>query len=49
MDKTIVMQWWLEPRSGVPAGAEECIDWLYQWWGRVDRWIAENRPSTAAI
>ncbi len=23
MDKTIVMQWWLQPRSAIPAGADE--------------------------
>jgi 1-acyl-sn-glycerol-3-phosphate acyltransferase len=48
MDKTIVMQWWLEPRSGIPSGADERIEWLYRWWGRIDKWVADNRPSTVA-
>jgi 1-acyl-sn-glycerol-3-phosphate acyltransferase len=49
MDKTIAMQWWLEPRSEIPAAEDERIDWLYRWWSRVDKWIADNRPSTAEI
>jgi len=44
MDKNIVMQWWLEPRSAVPDGEQERIEWLYGWWARIDRWIADNRP-----
>jgi 1-acyl-sn-glycerol-3-phosphate acyltransferase len=45
MDKNLVMHWWLEPRSAVPVGDQERIDWLYGWWGRIDRWIADNRPT----
>jgi 1-acyl-sn-glycerol-3-phosphate acyltransferase len=44
MDKNIVMQWWLEPRSAIPDSDAERIDWLYGWWARIDRWIADNRP-----
>ena len=44
MDKNIVMQWWLEPRSAIPDGEQERIEWLYGWWARIDRWIADNRP-----
>ena len=44
MDKTIAMQWWLEPASAVPAGADERVEWLYAWWARIDAWIEENRP-----
>jgi 1-acyl-sn-glycerol-3-phosphate acyltransferase len=44
MDKNIVMQWWLEPRSAVPDSDAERIEWLYGWWARIDRWIADNRP-----
>jgi 1-acyl-sn-glycerol-3-phosphate acyltransferase len=43
MDKHITMQWWLEPASVVPAGADERIEWLYHWWARIDAWIAERR------
>ncbi|CAA9373941.1 MAG: Phospholipid/glycerol acyltransferase [uncultured Nocardioides sp.] len=45
MDKQIVMRWWEVPRSEIPAGREERIDWLFGWWERVDAWIEQNRPE----
>jgi 1-acyl-sn-glycerol-3-phosphate acyltransferase len=47
MDKTIVMQWWLEPRAAVPEAEGERIEWLYGWWARIDDWVAANRPAEA--
>ena len=44
MDKQIVMRWWQVPRSEIPQGRDERIDWLYAWWERIDVWIEENRP-----
>ena len=46
MDKTIIMQWWLETAADVPAGEDARIEWLYRWWARIDAWISENRPAT---
>jgi 1-acyl-sn-glycerol-3-phosphate acyltransferase len=43
MDKNIVMQWWLEPRSAVPDGEQERIEWLYAQWQVLDDWIGEQR------
>ncbi len=48
MDKQIVMRWWQVARADIPAGREERIEWLYDWWTRVDAWIDDNRPSPAA-
>jgi len=45
MDKRIVMRWWQVPRAEIPAGREERIEWLFEWWERIDEWIAENRPA----
>ena len=45
MDKQIVMRWWEVPRSEIPQGREERIDWLFEWWERVDTWIEQNRPE----
>jgi 1-acyl-sn-glycerol-3-phosphate acyltransferase len=45
MDKEIVMRWWQVPREEVPTDREEQIDWLFEWWERVDLWIDENRPQ----
>jgi 1-acyl-sn-glycerol-3-phosphate acyltransferase len=44
MDKQIVMRWWRVPRSEVPSGREERIDWLFTWWEQIDTWIEQNRP-----
>jgi 1-acyl-sn-glycerol-3-phosphate acyltransferase len=44
MDKRIIMRWWQIPRSEIPAGREERIEWLFGWWERIDTWIEENRP-----
>jgi len=45
MDKRIIMRWWQVPRAEIPADREERIDWLFDWWERIDTWIAENRPE----
>ncbi len=45
IDKQIVMRWWEVPREEIPAGREERIEWLFEWWARIDAWIAENRPE----
>lgn len=44
MDKQIVMRWWQVPRSEIPDGREERIDWLFEWWEKVDLWIS-NHPK----
>jgi 1-acyl-sn-glycerol-3-phosphate acyltransferase len=44
MDKRIIMRWWQIPRSEIPAGRDERIEWLFGWWERIDTWIDENRP-----
>jgi hypothetical protein len=32
------------PRS---AGHEAQVQWLYDWWERIDTWISQNRPGDA--
>lgn len=44
MDKQLLMGWWRIPRTEIPDGREERIEWLYAWWERVDEWVAEHRP-----
>jgi 1-acyl-sn-glycerol-3-phosphate acyltransferase len=43
MDKRIVMRFWSVPPEEVPAGREERIEWLYDWWARIDAWIDAHR------
>lgn len=45
IDKQITMRWWEVPRGEIPEGREERIEWLFEWWARIDAWIAENRPE----
>jgi hypothetical protein len=35
------------PSEQVPrrAGHEAQVQWLYDWWERIDGWITENRPQ----
>jgi len=39
-------KWWRVPVGEVPRSAdhEEQVQWLYEWWKRIDTWISENRP-----
>lgn len=45
MDKQITMRFWSVPPNEVPAGRQERIEWLFEWWRRIDDWIDANRPG----
>jgi 1-acyl-sn-glycerol-3-phosphate acyltransferase len=42
-------RWWRVPADRVPrsAGHETEVTWLYDWWQRIDSWVADNRPEKA--
>ena len=44
MDKRLLMGWWRIPREEIPADREDRIEWLFEWWSRVDKWVDEHRP-----
>lgn len=48
MDKRLLMGWWRVPRTEIPVDRAERIAWLFDWWGRIDAWIAENQPQDLA-
>jgi hypothetical protein len=50
MDQVVRAKWWRVPVGEVPRSAdhEAQVQWLYQWWERIDRWISQNRPDDAA-
>jgi 1-acyl-sn-glycerol-3-phosphate acyltransferase len=50
MDQIIRAKWWRVPVAEVPRAArrEEQVQWLYDWWERIDAWISENRPAPAS-
>ncbi|HZZ50578.1 MAG TPA: 1-acyl-sn-glycerol-3-phosphate acyltransferase [Pseudonocardia sp.] len=43
LDNTVQMRWWRVPAAEVPQEEQAQIDWLYQWWKRIDDWIAVTR------
>ncbi|MFF5234441.1 1-acyl-sn-glycerol-3-phosphate acyltransferase [Dactylosporangium sp. NPDC000521] len=43
LDLTITMRWWSVDAAEVPAGHEQRVDWLYEWWARIDTWIDRHR------
>jgi 1-acyl-sn-glycerol-3-phosphate acyltransferase len=45
MDKLISMGWWRVPREEIPTGRDDQIEWLYDWWERIDDWVEEHRPT----
>jgi 1-acyl-sn-glycerol-3-phosphate acyltransferase len=44
--RTLRTRMWFVPASDVPAGDDERIAWLYDWWRRIDDWIdAQSQES----
>jgi hypothetical protein len=39
------MRWWRVPAGAVPQGFDAQVEWLYDWWERVDAWIDEVRAG----
>jgi len=48
MEQIIKAKWWRVPAAEVPRDRDEVVQWLYEWWERIDAWIAENRPVRTA-
>jgi 1-acyl-sn-glycerol-3-phosphate acyltransferase len=42
-DVTVYARWWRVPAADVPRAAdhETQVDWLYDWWERLDTWISQ--------
>jgi hypothetical protein len=41
-------RYWRIPPNEVPHDPEQLIEWLYEWWERIDKWI-EARERTPAV
>jgi hypothetical protein len=48
LDTRIRMRWWQVPRAEVPQGRDERVEWLNEWWARIDQWIGEYRIADHA-
>jgi 1-acyl-sn-glycerol-3-phosphate acyltransferase len=49
-DATVSARWWRVPAAEVPrtAGHEAQVDWLYDWWRRIDAWISQQHARAPA-
>jgi len=49
LEAVVRARWWRVPVGDVPrsSGHEAQVQWLYEWWQRIDTWISENRPNGA--
>ena len=45
--RTLHTRMWLVPSGEVPEDRDEQIDWLYDWWKRIDDWIASQGTEAA--
>jgi 1-acyl-sn-glycerol-3-phosphate acyltransferase len=45
LDTTITMRWWLVDAADVPEGRDERVEWLFEWWARIDEWIGQHDRS----
>lgn len=41
-ERPIAARYWRVPAAAVPREEEALIDWLYEWWARIDRWIDDK-------
>ena len=46
LDRPIEARYWRVPPTEPPGHEEAFIDWLYEWWRRIDDWIGERRETT---
>ena len=51
INQVIRAKWWRVPVDEVPRELdhEGQVQWLYDWWERIDTWISENRPGAATV
>lgn len=42
-------RYWRIPPTEVPRTEAEIIDWLYEWWERIDTWIDDHKPPSRTI
>ena len=42
LETTITMRWWSVDAADVPRGQEQRVEWLFDWWARIDQWIEEH-------
>jgi len=48
--RTFRTRMWLVPAAERPADPDRQVEWIYDWWKRMDQWIEQEgeEPSTRA-
>ena len=46
--RTLHTRMWLVPSDEIPRDPDDQVDWLYDWWKRIDEWIAAQGTETEA-
>jgi 1-acyl-sn-glycerol-3-phosphate acyltransferase len=49
METVIKVRWWRVLAADVPRERETLVPWLFDWWERIDAWIAEHRAAATPI
>ena len=44
-ERPVAARYWRMAPSDVPHEESELISWLYDWWERIDRWIADHEAA----
>lgn len=47
LDRPILSRYWRVSAGEVPHEKEKLIEWLFDWWSRIDGWIEERRSLPA--
>jgi 1-acyl-sn-glycerol-3-phosphate acyltransferase len=47
--QTLKERMWLAPAAERPKGEEEQIQWLYDWWRRIDQWVDGQGEETPEV
>jgi 1-acyl-sn-glycerol-3-phosphate acyltransferase len=47
MDDVVDVRWWHVPSAELPRDrdVDAQVDWLFDWWTRMDTWVAARRPT----
>lgn len=47
MDDVVEARWWHVPNEELPRDrdVDGQVDWLFDWWGRLDAWVASQRTA----
>jgi len=43
--RRITVEYWRVPRSEIPTTRSGRVDWLFEWWHRIDDWVADKEAK----